>query len=116
MGREVSQVLAVAIPFAQRLGQLAGGETLLRGLAQAAQADALDSPSALKVLMPDGKTVATFNSADERDAFMKKHNLSSKKLDVNNPDDVAIGRRYLQRAGGDKAKARQMATADGYTF
>jgi hypothetical protein len=30
--------------------------------------------------------------------------------------DAGMARTYLQRAGGDKEKARAMARADGYTF
>ena len=38
------------------------------------------------------------------------------KLDPANPAHVALAKSYLEKAGGDKNKARQLARADGYKF
>lgn len=41
---------------------------------------------------------------------------TGKTLDAKNPDHLAKAREYLQKAGGDKTKARALAKADGYSF
>lgn len=38
------------------------------------------------------------------------------KLDPNNKADVALAKRFLKKAGGDVAKARQLAKERGYSF